>query len=93
VEAFIGKLNQKFHAALANTIDWLKSSGDVMELWKSYCDSEQERKGTRARLSKTAHAETLRTAWMASDVPKAESLNYRWHRVGAMLDDLHGLHV
>jgi hypothetical protein len=93
VEAFIGKLDQKFHAALANTLNWLESPGDVMDLWKSYCDSEQGRKGTRARLPKTAHAETLRTAWMASDVPKAESLNYRWHRVGAMLDDLHDLHV
>jgi hypothetical protein len=93
VEGFIGKLDQKFFAALANTLEWLKSPGDVMELWKSYCDSEQGRKGRRARLPKTAHAETLRTAWMASDVPKADTLNYRWHRVGAMLDDLHGLHV
>jgi hypothetical protein len=93
VEGFIGKLDQKFHAALENTLEWLKSPNDVMELWKSYSESEQGRKGRRARLPKTPHAETLRATWIASNVPKADPLNYRWHRVGAMLDDLHGLHV
>lgn len=93
VEAFIGKLDQKFHTALMSTLEWLKSPGDVMNLWESYSDSEKDRKDRRARLPKSPHAETLRTAWIASNVPKADALNYRWHRVGAMLDDLHGLHV
>lgn len=93
VENFIGPLERRFRAALENTLDWLRASErDVMTLWKSYCESEQWRKTRRARLPMTAHAESLRTAWLASDTPEAQALNYRWHRVGALLDDLHGLH-
>ncbi len=93
VEGFIGPLERRFRAALENTLHWLKASEtDVMALWKPYCESEQWRKTRRARLPRTAHAESLRTAWLASDVPEAQPLNYRWHRVGVLLDDLHGLH-
>jgi len=92
-EGYIGKLEPRFRAALASTLDWLKSpTADVMTLWKTYCDSEQWRKGRRARLPKSVHAESLRRAWLAGNVPEAQPLNYRWHRVGALLDDLHGLH-
>ena len=90
VERFIGPLDEKFRAALESTLNWLGASEtDVMMLWKPYFRSEDRRKGKRARLAKSAHAETLRTAWSASKVPAAEPLNYRWHRVGQLLDDLH----
>ena len=92
-EGYIGKLEPRFRAALASTLDWLKNPGaDVMALWKTYCDSEQWRKGRRARLAKSAHAASLRRAWLGGEPPEAQPLNYRWHRVGALLDDLHGLH-
>lgn len=91
VEGFIGPLEGRFRAALESTLDWLKASdSDVMALWKPYCESEKWRKTRRARLAKSAHAESLRTAWIASDVSEAQPLNYRWHRVGQLLDDLHG---
>lgn len=93
VEGFIGPLERRSRAALERTLDWLRASeGDVMALWKAYCESEQWRKSRRARLLRTAHAESLRTAWLASDTPVAQALNYRWHRVGTLLDDLHDLH-
>ena len=93
VEGLVGKLEPTFRAALASTLDWLKTpGGDAGALWKPYCDSEQRRKGTRARLPRTPHAETLRAAWISGGPPRAEPLNYRWHRIGALLDDLHGLH-
>jgi hypothetical protein len=92
-EEYIGKLEPRFRAALASTLEWLKTQdADVMALWKTYCDSEQWRKGHRARLPKSSHAESLRTAWLANTVPEAQPLNYRWRRVGALLDDLHDLH-
>jgi hypothetical protein len=93
VEGFIGALDVRFRAALESTLDWLKASErDVMALWKPYCASEEFRKTRRARLPKTPHAESLRTAWLAGNVPEAQALNYRWHRVGALLDDVHDLH-
>jgi Family of unknown function (DUF6361) len=93
VERFIGPLEQRFRAALAETLEWLKEPrADVKALWKPYCESERWRKDRRARLPKTPHAESLRTTWLASKPPSAQPLNYRWHRVGTLLDDLHGLH-
>jgi hypothetical protein len=93
VEALIGKLDPKFYAALAATLDWLKKrNADFGGLWKPYYESEDRRKGKRARLPKTPPAKALRIAWLASGAPKAEPLNYRWHRVGQLLDDLHGIH-
>jgi hypothetical protein len=93
VQAFIGPLEKRFLAALESTLLWLEASDtDVMALWKPYCESEEWRKTRRARLRRTAHAESLRMAWLASDAPKAQPLNYRWHRVGVMLNDLHDLY-
>jgi len=89
VEALIGKLDYKFRHALVATIDWLRSEAkDFLPLLGPYRDSEEQRKGARARLS--SNARELRAAWVASEVGNAEPLNYRWHRVGQLLNDLHG---
>lgn len=93
VEGFIGSLETRFRTALGATLEWLqRRDNDVMELWGAYSTAEQSRKGPRARLPRTTNAERLRRAWIASNPPEAEPLNYRWHRVGVLLDDLHGIH-
>jgi len=93
VTALIGPLDEKFYSALAATLDWLKTGAkDVSVLWPSYRASEMARKGSRARLPNTAHAAGLRAAWLSEAVRPAEGLNYRWHRVSQLLDDLHGSH-
>lgn len=93
VQDMIGKLDAKFRAALDATLDWLRTpDADVGALWKPYYESEEWRKGMRARLPRTPHAKALRAAWLTSGAPRADYLNYRWHRVGQLLDDLHGIH-
>jgi hypothetical protein len=92
LERWIGPLDPKLHAALSATQSWTRArSTDVFALWKPYCEAEERRKGRRSRLLKTPHAEALRGAWLASAPPEAEPLNYRWHRVSQLLDDLHGI--
>jgi len=92
VQQCIGPLEPRFLAALKSTLDWLKASRkDVLDLWEPYCQSEYQRKTQRARLPRTALAESLRATWLKSRMTEAQPLNFRWHRVGVMLDDLHHL--
>jgi hypothetical protein len=92
VEGFIGPLDGKFRRALGATLDSLRSGSiDLSAMWKPYCESEQHRKGARARLVRTPHAKTLRAMWLANRETHAEPLNYRWHRVGQLLNDLQNL--
>jgi hypothetical protein len=98
VQVLIGNLDETFRNALAATLDWLrKSDHNVQDLWDPYWRSEDRRKDKRARLSRTEIAKGLRAVWLDNRNgranPYAEPLNYRWHRVGRLLDDLHGVNV
>ena len=91
VAALIGPLDPKFSAALAETLIWLKgNTKDVADLWPAYKASEEARKDSRARLPNTPRAAVLRAVWLAENARESDGLNYRWHRVSQLLDDLHG---
>lgn len=91
VAAVIGPLDPKFSAALSATLDWLKGNAkDIAVLWSPYKASEEARKDSRARLPNTPRAAVLRAIWLAENARVPDGLNYRWHRVSQLLDDLHG---
>jgi hypothetical protein len=98
VEVLIGSLDETFRSALGATLDWLrKPDRKVQDLWHPYWRSEDRRKDKRARLSRTEIPKGLRAVWLDNSNrqtdPYAAPLNYRWHRVGRLLDDLHGVNV
>jgi hypothetical protein len=93
VRTCIGPLDATFHTALAATLTWLKTPNrDVEDLLVPYSASEEARKEDRSRLLKRPQAAKLRAIWLSEGAPEAQPLNYRWHRVGQLLDDLHGFH-
>lgn len=85
----VGPLDGRFRAALVATLEWLRHpQGSVRDLLEPYRASEVWRKRGRARLA--PGAASLRAAWLHNQPRFAEGLNYRWHRVRQLLNDLHG---
>lgn len=77
--------------ALCLTLEWVRQGKtDPMQLEPIYRDAEEQRKGRRARLSRTQFAVDHRTEWVSGDHPKAQPLHYRWDRIQMLLRDLVG---
>lgn len=90
VQKSIGPLDPTFYRALDATLQWLKTGKRRIEdLLETYRASEVDRKDDRARLARFPNAPGSRKAWLEDAEREASGLNYRWHRVGWLLDDLH----
>lgn len=93
IESAIGELEPHFRHALQQTIDWLqRSHRNPSDLLASYKAAERYRKPGRARLADYSASRTLRRAWLEEpEERKATGLNFRWNRVGQLVDDLNGV--
>lgn len=76
---------------LRQTQQWIRAgTKDVMALRDVYAQSEEGRKGRRARLTSRLFSKQRREEWLAKDLPEAQPLYYRWGNVRRLLQDLRG---
>ena len=76
---------------LQTTQSWLKSGGQLADLFGIYERAESRRKGRRARLTKSLRGRERRAEWTPKDTASAEPLHYRWGNVRRLLLDLGGV--
>ena len=91
-EADMNTLPPRISEALQETLRWVRrGKKDPMIIESAYRDSEEARKGRRARLSRTQDGRDRRAEWDNEKHGAAEPLHYRWGNVKRLLRDLEGV--